>query len=144
MQKKKVIKRKFKWKTFFKFCLFVGILFLLFTYLWNLKTQNIFIEGNTFVKDNDIITTSGFKDYPYLFRLKTKDIENYIKDDLELGFTIIKTTNNYLIMCVVPTDRFYTFKHDLLKIDNNCFITTNDCYTVEGGSVNPLIDLTDL
>ena len=75
---------------------------------------------------------------------KTKDIESYIKDDLELGFTIIKTTNNYLIMCVVPTDRFYTFKHDLLKIDNNCFITTNDCYTVEGGSVNPLIDLTDL
>ena len=78
MQKKKVIKRKFKWKTFFKFCLFVGILFLLFTYLWNLKTQNIFIEGNTFVKDNDIITTSGFKDYPYLFRLKTKDIEKKV------------------------------------------------------------------
>lgn len=78
MQKKKVIKRKFKWKTFFKFCLFVSILFLLFTYLWNLKTQNIFIEGNTFVKDNDIITTSGFKDYPYLFRLKTKDIEKKV------------------------------------------------------------------
>lgn len=78
MQKKKVIKRKFKWKTFFKFCLFAGILFLLFTYLWNLKTQNIFIEGNTFVKDNDIITTSGFKDYPYLFRLKTKDIEKKV------------------------------------------------------------------
>ena len=78
MQKKKVIKRKFKWKTFFKFCLFVGILFLFFTYLWNLKTQNIFIEGNTFVKDNDIITTSGFKDYPYLFRLKTKDIEKKV------------------------------------------------------------------
>ena len=78
MQKKKVIKRKFKWKTFFKFCLFVSILFLLFTYLWNLKTQNIFIEGNTFVKDNDIIITSGFKDYPYLFRLKTKDIEKKV------------------------------------------------------------------
>ena len=103
----------------------------------------IYLKIVNLVSDKIMLGTSNRK-ICFIETTKTKDIESYIKDDLELGFTIIKTTNNYLIMCVVPTDRFYTFKHDLLKIDNNCFITTNDCYTVEGGSVNPLIDLTDL
>lgn len=103
----------------------------------------IYLKIVNLVSDKIMLGTSNRK-ICFIETTKTKNIEKYIKDELELGFTIIKTTEDNLIMCVVPTDRFYTFKHDLLKIDNNCFITTNDCYTVEGGNVNPLIDLTDL
>ncbi len=78
MQKKKVIKRKFKWKTFGKFCLFLLIVFTFFCYLWNLKTTNIYVTGTNYLSDNDIIVAAGFKEYPYLFRLKTKDIEKKI------------------------------------------------------------------
>ena len=103
----------------------------------------IYLKIVNLVSDKIMLGTSNRK-ICFIETTKIKNIEKYIRDELELGFTIIKTTENNLIMCVVPTDRFYTFKHDLLKIDNDCFITTNDCYTVEGGNVNPLIDLTDL
>ncbi len=78
MRKKKVVKRKIKWKSILKIVFFLLLFSLIFIYLWNLKTNHIFIKGNSYVSDNDIILASGFKNYPYLFREKTKDIETKI------------------------------------------------------------------
>lgn len=72
---------------------------------------------------------------------KIEDIKKYIIDELEIGLTEI---DKDLVMCVVPIDRFYTLKKDIHNIDKNIFLVTNDCYTVEGGSINPLIELKDL
>lgn len=73
-----------------------------------------------------------------------KSIENYIINELEISYTIIESDKNKIIMCVIPNDRFYTLQKDILTIDKTSTLITNDCYTVEGGSLNPLLDLTDL
>lgn len=71
---------------------------------------------------------------------KLNDVKKYIINDLEIGLTEI---DDNLLMCVVPIDRFYTLKKDISSIDKNISLVTNDCYTVEGGSINPLLDLKD-
>lgn len=103
----------------------------------------IYLKIVNLTADKIMLGTSNRK-ICFIESSKVASIKKYIHSDLGIGFTIIKNNHKELLMCVVPTDRFYTLKHDLLNIDPSCFITTNDCYTVEGGSINPLLDLTDL
>ena len=103
----------------------------------------IYLKIMNFVDDRIMLGTSNRK-ICFIESNKQEIIINYIQESLEIGCTIIKNNTYDMIMCVVPTDRFYTLKYDLLSIDKNVFIATNDCYTVEGGLVNPLLDLTDL
>jgi len=78
-KKKKVIKRHIKWKMILKLFLFLCFIFLLYVGIMNIKTARIIIKGNNYLSDHDIILASGFKEYPYLFRVRTKDIQNSIK-----------------------------------------------------------------
>lgn len=103
----------------------------------------IYLKIMNFVADRIMLGTSNRK-LCFIESNKQERIINYIQESLEIGCTIIKNNTYDMIMCVVPTDRFYTLKYDLLSIDKDVFIATNDCYTVEGGLVNPLLDLTDL
>lgn len=103
----------------------------------------IYLKIMNFVADRIMLGTSNRK-ICFIESNKQEIIINYIQESLEIGCTIIKNNTYDMIMCVVPTDRFYTLKYDLLSIDKDVFIATNDCYTVDGGLVNPLLDLTDL
>lgn len=103
----------------------------------------IYLKIMNFVADRIMLGTSNRK-ICFIESNKQEIIINYIQESLEIGCSIIKNNTYDMIMCVVPTDRFYTLKYDLLSIDKDVFIATNDCYTVEGGLVNPLLDLTDL
>lgn len=103
----------------------------------------IYLKIMNFVADRIMLGTSNRK-ICFIESNKQEIIINYIQESLEIGCTIIKNNTYDMIMCVVPTDRFYTLKYDLLSIDKDVYIATNDCYTVEGGLVNPLLDLTDL
>lgn len=103
----------------------------------------IYLKIMNFVADRIMLGTSNRK-ICFIESNKQEIIINYIQESLKIGCTIIKNNTYDMIMCVVPTDRFYTLKYDLLSIDKDVFIATNDCYTVEGGLVNPLLDLTDL
>ncbi len=80
MKKKKVVKRKIKWKVLLKIFFLLFLVGLIFYYLFNLKTKHIVIIGNNYVSDNEIITTIGFKDYPYLFRVSNKDIKEKLNN----------------------------------------------------------------
>ena len=76
--KKKVIKRRIKWKAVLKIFFLLFCVALIFLYLFFVKTRRIVITGNSRVSDHEIITTSGFKNYPYLFRISTKAIKSRI------------------------------------------------------------------
>ena len=66
---------------------------------------------------------------------------------LEVGYTLIDSTNGIgvlkkvVIMCVIPTDRFYDLKKELLAIDKKTEIISNDCYTVVGGKTNKIFNV---
>lgn len=97
-----------------------------------------------FVSNYIILGTSTSK----LVFIKTKElnqIEEYLKSEINVGYTLIDSGNGIsflrkkIIMCIVPSEMFYNLKKDLITIDKKIEIISNDCYTVEGGTINKLI-----
>ncbi len=72
---------------------------------------------------------------------KYAEIEKLIIDDLHLGVTILDGKGGYsnktkkILMCVVPTNDYYYFKEVIRTIDKNAFFIINDCYDIEGGTI---------
>ena len=106
----------------------------------------VFLFVCNFVTDRIILGSSDSK----LCLIKTrklKELEEFIINELEIGYTLIDTTNGIgflkkpIIMCVVPSDRFYDLKRELMKIDKKVELTSSDCYTVEGGYTNHFLHI---
>lgn len=104
----------------------------------------IFLKIMNFVSDYVILGTSTSK----LIFIKTKElnkVEDYLNRELNVGYTLIDSGNGIgflkkrIIMCIVPSEMFYNLKKDLISIDKRVEIISNDCYTVEGGTINKLI-----
>ncbi len=106
----------------------------------------VYLKVQNFMTDRTIL---GMSDSKICF-IKTNHInliEEYLTNDLEVGYTLIESTNGIgifkrkVIMCVVPSDRFYDLKHELITIDKKGELISNDCYTVVGGNTNSLISI---
>ncbi len=75
----------------------------------------------------------------YVISKKSKDIENYIMNDIHTGATEIRVHSGLfekkkqMLMCVVHNAQYRQFKHNILKMDPSAFILTNDCFEVNGG-----------
>ena len=48
-------------------------------YLKELKIKNIYIKGNTTLKDYEIIELAGIQDYPNMFSISSRKIEQKLK-----------------------------------------------------------------
>lgn len=104
----------------------------------------IFLKVSNFISDRTILGVSSNK-ICFIKTKKIHQIEEFLRDELELGYTLIDSTNGIgifkktIIMCVIPSDRFYDLKNELLTLDKTAELISNDCYTVEGGHTNKLI-----
>ena len=78
---------------------------------------------------------------------KTKVITKFIEEELDSGYTLLESTNGIgifkrtVIMCVIPTYRFYTLKAKVKEVDNNALLYSHDCYNVSGGRTNQIIPI---
>lgn len=106
----------------------------------------IYLKCMNFFSDRVILGTSTAK----LCFIKSRhlaDIEHLLTHDLEVGYTLIESTNGIgilkkvVVMCVIPTDRFYDLKRELVKIDKKMEIISNDCYTVINGKTNKIVNV---
>ena len=89
MQKK--IKRKFNFKKFLFFIIFLFLLYMGLSYLLSIKTKNIVILNNSYYSDDDIIYTANIEDYPKFILLnKSKIKDKLLKLDLIEDVTIKK------------------------------------------------------
>lgn len=89
MQKK--IKRKFNFKKFLFFIIFLFLLYMGLSYLLSIKTKNIVILNNSYYSDDDIIYTANIEDYPKFILLnKSKIKDKLLKFDLIEDVTIKK------------------------------------------------------
>lgn len=74
-----------------------------------------------------------------------KDMEEYISKDMNIGYTLINSTNGIgflnrpIIMVVLPSDRFEVLKNKVKSIDKHAHIISTECYTIEGGKTNHLL-----
>lgn len=104
----------------------------------------IFLKVMNFVSDAIILGLSDSK-LCYIRSNKTKEIEEYLRKELDVGYTLIESTNGvgffkrYVILVVLPTTLLDDLKHSLRKIDKRAMLISNDCYTVENGYTNRLI-----
>lgn len=106
----------------------------------------IYLKLINFISDKIILGYSLNK-ICFIKSKHIKVVEELLTNDLEVGYTLIDSTNGIgiihktVIMCVVPTDRFYDFKQELLQIDKRVELISNDCYTVSGGKTNELVSV---
>lgn len=104
----------------------------------------IYLKVMNFVADKVLLGSSTSK-ICFIKSRKLGTIEEYLIEKLDVGYTLLDSTNGIgflhkrVIMCVLPADRFYDFKRELLNIDKRVEIISKDCYTVEGGRTNSLI-----
>lgn len=78
---KKKTKLKLKYKNIFVFLLgLVFVVYLLF-FVLNLPITNIYISGNTILKDQEIIEMAGLKNYPSTFKSNSFIIRNKLEDN---------------------------------------------------------------
>ena len=131
-KKKKVIKRHFKWKVFFKIFVLLFFVGLMIFFLFQIKTSRIIITGNTLVSDNEIIVTSGFKNYPYLFRESTKDIKERLQtisliDSVNIHKSILGTLR---IDVTEAKPLFYNRNNNKLVLANKKEIESENLYGV--------------
>lgn len=131
-KKKKVIKRHFKWKVFLKIFLLLFFVGLMIFLLFQIRTSRIIITGNTLVSDNEIIITSGFKNYPYLFRESTKDIKKRLQtisliDSVDIHKSILGTLR---IDVTEANPLFYNRNNNKLVLANKKEIDSENLYGV--------------
>lgn len=89
-------------------------------YAFNLKIKNIYVVGNNYLTDQEIIELSGIENYPNMFKYSCTNLENKIK------------INPYIKSVKVKKDLFgkITFlilEHDLLlksEMDNQIYLAS--------------------
>ena len=131
-KKKKVIKRHFKWKVFLKIFILLFFVGLMIFLLFQIRTSRIIITGNTLVSDNEIIITSGFKNYPYLFRESTKDIKKRLQtisliDSVDIHKSILGTLR---IDVTEANPLFYNRNNNKLVLANKKEIDSENLYGI--------------
>lgn len=79
MKKKK---RRIRFDRIVLFLLFVLILFFIIHISFNIKISNIYISGNAFYTDQEIIELAGISDYPSALKNMSFKIENKLEDNI--------------------------------------------------------------
>lgn len=126
MQKK--IKKKFNFKKFVFFIIFIFLLYMSISYLISIKTKNIIILSNNYYSDDDIIYTAEIEDYPKFILLNRNKIKDKLmKLDLIEDVTIKKKIGFKLEINVKEKKILYYIRStNLYKLsDNNNYDLNN-------------------
>ncbi len=104
----------------------------------------IFLKVMNFVSDSVILGLSDSK-LCYIRTNKTKEVEEYLKNEIDVGYTLVESTNGvgifkrYVIIVVLSSAMLDDLRHSLKQIDKRALLISNDCYTVENGYTNRLL-----
>lgn len=90
------------------------------------------------VTDRVMLETSITKTF-FIVTKKSKEINQYITENLGRGATIMKARGGYdndnkkIMMCAVPTRQYYRAKEIIENLDKDAFILIMDTYEIFGG-----------
>ena len=90
------------------------------------------------ITDKIMLETSVSKTF-FIITKKDKEINEYITDVLGHGATIMKAKGGYkndnkkIVICSMPTRKYYMAKQVIENIDKNAFILITDTYEIYGG-----------
>ena len=78
MKNKKIKRRKIKYKNVTLLLVIVAVLLSICLYITNARVENIYIEGNSFISDQQIIDELGIRNYPKIISVSRKNMEEKI------------------------------------------------------------------
>ncbi len=93
--KKKKPKKKIKlrYDRIFIFLILLCIVYLIGNYLYQLPIRNIFISGNTYLSDQEIIDLAEIQNYPSILGLSSVKVEKKLKDNIYIQKVKTKKKN---------------------------------------------------
>ena len=118
-----------------------GILVVMGGYIFGITRVLYAIIGlyiASVVTDRVMLETSITKTF-FIVTDKSKEINQYIIDNLGRSATIMKARGGYsndnkkILMCAMPTREYYMAEEIMKKIDNDAFILILDTYEIYGG-----------
>lgn len=130
--------RKFNFKKFFKFLLFLCVLIFLFITLSKVTIKNIIVKGNNVLSDELIIETANIEDYPSFLKTLTKKIEKKVSSlpmvkDVKVkkkwGYKVLIEVEEYVVLFQIRSTNEYVLKLgkkvNNLNIDKNVAVLIN-------------------
>ena len=87
-------------------------------YLKELKIKNIYIKGNTTLKDYEIIELAGIQDYPNMFSISSKKIEQKLKMNKLISSVKVKKNLFGKIVIIIKEEKML-IKNEL---DNTIYL----------------------
>ncbi|MCI9110834.1 MAG: YitT family protein [Bacilli bacterium] len=92
----------------------------------------------SFFTDKVVLGISKYKTFQIITN-KEKEVKQFILNQLHHGVTILDSHGGYtgdkkrILLCTVPTKKYFILKEGILQIDNKAFFIVTDAYEVEGG-----------
>lgn len=148
MTKKKKNKRKLNKRRFFKFMVIVFIIGFFIYYIFNTKISNIYIKGNNYLTDQEIIDISKLRNYPISIKNTCNKIEKRLQKNINIKSATV-TKSFFLNKVYIDINENYplfyyeseknTILYDGRKIDQkkSIFVLTN---RVDSDIYNKLIE----
>jgi len=130
LKKNKKVKRKLNIKAFIILLLVLYLIGMLFYTFFTMPIKNIYIKNTNFLSDNEIIEVAGIKDYPSIFKLSSKKLEEKILSlELVEKVKVSKKLNGKLIIDIdeaVPL--FYVRSTDKVVLSSKKHVNNNNKY----------------
>ena len=127
---KKKTKRKLNIKALLVFLLVIYLVFMIVYSFLSMPIKNIYITGNKYLSDNDIIQVAGIKNYPSILKMNSFKIKknikksDYIKD--------VKVKRNIFGKLTIKVEEakvlFYDRNNDKLVLSNGREVDDNNSY----------------
>lgn len=124
---KRVKRRRINFKAVILLLLIVYLIVMLLYTFFTMPIKNIYIKNTTLLSDNDVIEVAGIKDYPSIFKLSSKKLEEKILSlELVEKVKVSKKLNGKLIIDIdeaVPL--FYVRSTDKVVLSSKKHVNNN-------------------
>lgn len=87
----------------------IFLLFFVFAvmYILNVRVKNIYIVGNKYVKDQEIIELAGISDYPKMIEINSLTIKNKLAEENIISEVNVEKKNTSLILTIKEVKPLY-------------------------------------
>ena len=108
MQKKEFKRHlKIRYDRIIKCLIFLLFFVFAIMYILNVRVKNIYIVGNKYVKDQEIIELAGISDYPKMIEINSLTIKNKLAEENIISEVNVEKKNTSLILTVKEAKPLY-------------------------------------
>ena len=117
---------------------------LLFLYYRTLKVKNIYVVGNTLIKESEILDKTNLLTYPQLYQVSESDIKNSLSDNKLINNVRVKKSLTGKITIEISENKIlYQDKNGKYTLSNKEEVTLEETYIGIPTIINDCSDVRD-